>query len=126
MREAFEEVGISQATVLGYLPMQISKKELLVRPVVASISLDQRERLSINHDEIAHVFWVELSQFLTPPQAWQIPYDTPQGRIQTPAWIINTGKEDEIIWGLTGRILANLMQIGFGVEHKWYYRVLDK
>lgn len=60
LREADEEVGLvaDGITLLGYLPMHLSKKGLLVRPVVVSVPADTVGRLTANQDEIDHIFWV--------------------------------------------------------------------
>ncbi|MDO4442242.1 MAG: CoA pyrophosphatase, partial [Moraxella sp.] len=54
LREVCEEVGLvgADAQILGYLPMQISKKGLLVRPVVACIAPCVVDKLSPSEDEI--------------------------------------------------------------------------
>lgn len=123
LREACEEVGLGRADceVLGYLPMQISKKGLLVRPVVASVKADVVDKLTPSEDEIAHLFWLPLEMLHTTPINHIFDRELPNhtAQLHTPAWIYG----DEVIWGLTGRILASFMEIGFGVRHEWYYWV---
>ena len=134
LREAHEEVGLSvdDTTLIGYLPMQLSKKGLLVRPVVASVCADVKDKLRPSEDEIADVFWLSLA-FLqqNPPVDWVF-YRTDIGRramnLHTPAWLIKDSKNPDnpnahVLWGLTGRILANLLEIGYGINYPWYYRL---
>jgi len=128
LREACEEVGLNEtdADILGYLPMQISQKGLLVRPVMASISSDVMDTLMPNGDEIARLFWLPLDVLYTKPVDFV--FDRPSAnsiaKLHTPAWVYDCdGSMPEIVWGLTGRILASLMEVGFGVSHEWYYSV---
>jgi 8-oxo-dGTP pyrophosphatase MutT (NUDIX family) len=134
LREAHEEVGLSaeDTTLIGYLPMQLSKKGLLVRPVVAVSHADVKDKLHPSEDEIADVFWLSLA-FLqqNPPVDWVF-YRTDIGRramnLHTPAWLIQDDKNPDnpnahVLWGLTGRILANLLEIGYGIKYPWYYRL---
>lgn len=122
LREAYEEVGLdmAQAYVIGYLPCQTAKSGILVRPVVAVIEQDVADGLFGSEAEIERIFWGELEHFLaTPPCDITLHYDN-RPPFVTPAWEI----DGEVVWGLTGRIIANLLQIGFGVYHEWYYRRL--
>ncbi len=142
LREAYEEVGLcaDDANLVGYLPMQMSKNGLLVRPVVATVSADVKEKLTPSEDEIAKIFWVDW-QYLqnSPPIDWVF-YRTDVGKVpmnlHTPAWLIDTKihhwdmtdttnrpNNPDVLWGLTGRILANLLQIGYGIDYPWYYRL---
>lgn len=143
LREAYEEVGLcaDDASLVGYLPMQMSKNGLLVRPVVATVSADVKEKLTPSEDEIAKIFWVDW-QYLqnSPPIDWVF-YRTDVGKVpmnlHTPAWLIDTKpclepwhldmtnrpSDPDVLWGLTGRILANLLQIGYGIDYPWYYRL---
>jgi hypothetical protein len=48
--------------------------------------------------------------------------------LHTPAWLIQDDKNPDnpnahVLWGLTGRILANLLEIGYGIKYPWYYRL---
>lgn len=138
LREAFEEVGLNPTSVemIGKLPMQLSKSNLLVQPFVAVISPNIAKALVPNPDEIARLFWVELEYFLNHlPNNYRFVIDKHHKTyaqdfadrhqicavhyLDTPAWVV----DNEVIWGMTGRILANLLHIGFGVKVDWYYRV---
>lgn len=126
LREAYEEVALpkSKTSLLGYLPMQHSKKGLLVRPVVASVVPSVADELVANADEIHSVFWVDLNKFYTKPTEYQFTHtwQNQSHRLRTPAWLV-AGEPTQVIWGLTARILADLVAIGFGVEHDWYHKI---
>lgn len=138
LREACEEVGIPPTSVeiIGKLPMQLSKSNLLVQPIVGVISPNIAKMLVSNPDEIARLFWVELDYFLDNlPSNYRFVIDKHHKTyaqdfanrhqicavhyLDTPAWVV----DDEVIWGMTGRILANLLHIGFGIKIDWYYQV---
>lgn len=130
LREAYEEIGLDKkyVQILGYLPMQISKKGLLVRPVVASIAPEAVKTLIANADEIDRVFWLPLQVLHTQPIDFVFDRSsstTSATKLHTPAWLYDSDGDGkaEVIWGLTGRILASLMQIGFGRTYAWYYRL---
>lgn len=129
LREAYEEVGLptDKTELLGYLPMQISKKGLLVRPVVVSIKPELVDVLTPSEHEIQTLFWASLTHLITnAPTEYVISNYLPNKaqKLYTPAWHINNALGDsEVVWGLTGRILASLLQIAFGVHYPWYYRI---
>ncbi|VEG12419.1 NUDIX hydrolase [Moraxella cuniculi] len=123
LREGFEEVGLiaDGVSVIGYLPMQQSKSGLWVRPVVALIEPEMAMELVGQEAEIARIFWVELAYFSdTPTGIYQFDYTHAHqvATISTPAWYV----DGETVWGLTGRMIANLLNIGFGTNIEWYYR----
>lgn len=122
LREAFEEIGLptNAVRVVGYLPCQRSKFGLTVRPVVATLSPDVLDTLVICTQEIARVFWGELSFFVQNAPQKTAMYDPKSNtHFSTPAWHI----DGEIVWGLTGRIIADLVKIGFGIHYDWYYKI---
>lgn len=130
LREACEEVGLygADTQILGYLPMQISKKGLLVRPVVARVGAEVVDKLVPSEDEIARLFWLPFEVLQTAPVDWVFERELPNktAKLHTPAWVYDCDDDGvpEVIWGLTGRILASLMEIGFGVRYAWYYKVV--
>ncbi len=128
LREASEEIALPKdaTQLIGFLPMQFSKKGLLVRPIVACINPDVGRSLFGNPDEIAKIFWVDLG-FLqnNPPQnhVFKRTVNRQSIDMHTPAWSIQDNNESEIIWGLTGRILGNFLHIVAGVPQiSWYFR----
>ncbi len=126
-REAFEEVGLNQhhISLIGYLPMQMSRSGLFVRPVVASIEQSAMDGLIANQDEIDAIFWLNFEQILTPPVDYAMSrlVGTQRFTLHTPAWLGDDGAGEQVVWGLTARILANLAEIGYGQVYPWYYRL---
>lgn len=126
-REAFEEVGLYQHHIspIGYLPMQMSRSGLFVRPVVASIERSAMDGLIANQDEIDAIFWLNFERILTPPvdYAMHRMLGAQRFTLHTPAWLGDDGAGEQVVWGLTARILANLAEIGFGKQYPWYYRL---
>lgn len=121
LREAFEEVRLKpeMVSVIGYLPCQTAKSGTLVRPVVAVIESDVADTLVGSEDEIERIFWATLNLFVaTSPSEITLTYGNPPIQFNTPAWQV----AGETVWGLTGRIIASLLEIGFGVHYDWYYR----
>lgn len=123
LREGFEEVGLmaNSVSVIGYLPMQQSKAGLWVRPVVGLVEPAVLADLVCQEAEIERIFWVPLGFFRdTPPSIYQFDYTQANqtATIHTPAWYV----DGETVWGLTGRMIASLVEIGFGVKIEWYYR----
>lgn len=114
LREAQEEIGLTaqQVTLLGELPMQQSKHGLSVKPIVGLVPADVA--LFAQPDEIERIFKVKLHdvmyQEITP---YQITYANQQ--IRVPSLIL----ENEIIWGLTAKILVSLMQHGLQHHRAW-------
>ncbi len=123
LREAKEEIGVcaSALTVMGGLPVQTSKAGLKVRPIVAKLNPNAVLELVPSEDEIERLLWVELTYFLDnlpTNTAVDVVYKEQALKIQTSAWV----HEADIIWGLTGRIMADLLAL-FGQDIKWYYRI---
>ena len=125
LREASEETALpaSRVHIIGQLPPQESKKGLSVRPIVALIDSDLT--LVPELGEIARIFWADFEALIdTPTVEYCVPYPVGPERytMVTPSWQV----EGETVWGLTGRVLASLMEIGFDREVDWYYRLADE
>lgn len=121
LREGFEEVGLptNAVHIIGYLPIQTAKSGKAVRPVVGVIDAQHTQALMGAEDEIERIFWGRLSDFCnTPPTDFCLNYDN--RKLQTLAWHI----DGEAVWGLTGRIIANLLEIGYGQKMTWYYKII--
>lgn len=121
LREAFEEVGLPRQAVniIGYLPIQTAKSGKAVRPVVAVVDEQVANRLVGSACEIERILWVNWAYFVkTPPQEFCLTYDNKT--FVTPCWRV----DGETVWGLTGRIIANLLEIGYDKQVDWYYRPL--
>lgn len=111
IRETREETGIDLATdgkVIGTLddlyPRTVRLPAIVVRPFVAV--LDGGASLTLS-SEVALAFWIPFGS-LTHTEAWR--NDTVFARgIQINARVFR--HEDHVIWGMTERILAQLLQL---------------
>lgn len=121
LRESLEEVNLDPTDVrlLGQLPTQTSKAGLTVRPIVAVIPPNLP--LQPEQGEIERIFWADwqyvrhtpmVDYHLTTQMAGQ------SVTLATPCWQV----DGETVWGLTGRIIASLLNIGFDRHIDWYYR----
>lgn len=116
LRETWEETGIlpTDVQILGELPMAFTKAGLPVLPVVGVI--ESNLPLTPEIGEIERLFWADLATLLTQEvQPFVKQYDKIQ--LTSPAFII----DNEKVWGLTGRITASLLEIGFDRKIEWYY-----
>lgn len=119
LREGFEEVGLPMDVVdiIGYLPIQTAKSGKAVRPVVGVMDVRFVEKLKGAECEIERILWGELDYFVnTPPSQIDLTYDNRS--FVTPAWRL----DGETVWGLTGRIIASLLEIGYNKRIEWYYK----
>lgn len=126
LREACEETALppNKVQLLGQLPIQTSKSGMSVRPIVALIAPDLV--LVPERGEIARIFWADFESLITQPTVeYAVEYSFQTGlqaqtaTLLTPSWQI----EGETVWGLTGRVLASLLETGFDRQLEWYYRV---
>ncbi len=121
LRESYEETGLlpSQVQVIGQLAEQSSKFGLSVRPIVAMIPPNYQ--LTPLDEEIDRIFWVSLAWLIEQPTEDYHISTCIKGEtihLKTPSWQI----DNEVIWGLTGRIIANLLEVAFDREVDWYYQ----
>lgn len=125
LREACEETALppSCVKIIGQLPPQLSKSGLSVRPIVALIDPDLV--LVPELGEIARIFWADFTALIHQPvEEYQIRYPI-QGAMTTlvtPSFVI----DGETVWGLTGRVIASLLEVGFDRKLDWYYRLDPK
>ena len=124
LREACEETTLppNKVQLLGQLPIQTSKSGMSVRPIVALIAPDLL--LVPELDEISRIFWADFETLLTQPTVeYAIEYTMQDqtATILTPSWQV----DGETIWGLTGRVIASLLETGFDRRLEWYYRIQD-
>lgn len=121
LREASEETALptSQVQIVGQLPTQTSKSGMSVRPIVALVP--PALTLVPELGEISRIFWADFDSLIQQPvQEYAIDYRV-QGEVMTlltPSWQV----DGETVWGLTGRIIASLLEIGFDRHIDWYYR----
>jgi len=126
LREALEETALppNKVQLLGQLPIQTSKSGMSVRPIVALIAPDLI--LVPELGEISRIFWADFETLITQPTVeYSIKYNMPNAlqeqmvTLLTPSWQI----DGETVWGLTGKVLASLLQTGFDRQLEWYYRI---
>ena len=125
LREACEETALppNKVQLLGQLPIQTSKSGMSVRPIVALIAPDLV--LVPEAGEISRIFWADFESLVTQPTVeYEIEYTMQEqaATIFTPSWKV----DGETVWGLTGRVIANLLETGFDRQLEWYYRVENK
>lgn len=122
LREACEETALppNKVQLLGQLPIQISKSGMSVRPIVALIAPDLP--LVPEMGEISRIFWADFETLITQPTIeYAIDYTMLEqtATIVTPSWEV----DGETVWGLTGKVIANLLETGFDRRLDWYYRI---
>ncbi len=123
LRETCEETALppSKVKLLGQLPPQTSKAGLSVRPIVALADPDVIYVPELG--EIERIFWADLATLIdAPTQDYKFEYTQGEqtATLVTLSWLIDS----EVVWGLTGRILADLLKVGFDREIDWYLRAV--
>ncbi len=106
LRETWEEIGIpeNEIEVLGELSvLYVEVSRFLIHPFVGW--LKQKPNFKINFNEVEKVILFPLKNFTT--EFDEVELDTVKGRISVPCIRYN----DEIIWGATAMILAELKDI---------------
>ena len=114
LREAQEETGLNPFDVdlIGDLPMQKARNGMLVKPVVGLIPPNLP--LIPQPTEIDRIFYVSLRKML---EAKPIPYEV---RYQHQSLYFPSFRlENEIIWGLTARMMVSLFQYGLDYQKEW-------
>ncbi len=109
IREANEEVGCEDIEVLGLLDDIFTISQYVVTPVVGYITEDfDLKCANHNSDEIEYVIKVALNKISDPEKYWTeaVPYKG-DNLFHVPFF----NYDGEIIWGATGRILANFLNI---------------
>ena len=107
-RELKEELGIRphQVEILGHLlPQQTFTSGFIIYPVVGR--LDRKTLRTPNPEEVDEVLEIPIDDLLRPDSQRWSRFDLPEGTIQSPyyPW------EGRTIWGATGRILADLLNL---------------
>ena len=109
LREAYEETALNPFDVqlLGDLPMQKARNGMLVKPVVGLIPPEVE--LVAQPTEIDRIFFASLRQLMEVPA---VPYEVrfAHQSLYFPSMRV----ENEIVWGLTARMLVTLFQYGLG------------
>lgn len=121
LREACEETALppSQVQVIGQLPPQTSKSGMSVRPIV--VLVPPALILVPELGEITRIFWADFTALIEQPLEEYVidyPVEDQTMTLLTPSWTV----DGETVWGLTGRIIASLLELGFDRQIEWYYR----
>ncbi len=121
LREAYEETALppNRVHLIGQLPTQTSKSGLSVRPIVALV--DPKVCYVAEVGEIERIFWADFEALIELPTVdYHQVYRQGAQTIHytTPSWIV----DNETVWGLTGRIIASLLEVAFERQIEWYYR----
>lgn len=128
LRETWEELGIhpSQVNVIGQLDLAVHPGRFVLHPFLGVLSPQAMESLRPNPDEVKETFLVPVSWLAAhPPEIYtyelkpQVGEDFPYDRIGFPQGYRWRSGETSVpvypwpehpIWGLTGRIVRNLME----------------
>lgn len=118
LREAYEETALNPFDVqlLGDLPMQKARNGMLVKPVVGLIPPEVE--LVAQPTEIDRIFFASLKQLMEVPA---VPYEVrfAHQSLYFPSMRV----ENEIVWGLTARMLVALFQYGLDYHKEWPFLV---
>jgi 8-oxo-dGTP pyrophosphatase MutT (NUDIX family) len=108
LREANEEIGCECVNTLGLLDDIYTISQYIVTPVVGYISDDFLPSCeNHNTDEIEYILKVALDKISDPKYFWMEEVTYREVPIQVPFF----DYKGEIIWGATGRILRNFLEI---------------
>jgi 8-oxo-dGTP pyrophosphatase MutT (NUDIX family) len=136
VRETVEELGIleSDIKVINQMDVMHTYSNFTLFPFLGTIKAEALDRLNCNPDEVEEVFLVPLDHliendpFLYKMQiAPLIKEDFPYEKIKFPKtykWRYRTNDipiyeyENRIIWGLTGRVTMNLIEVLKGREDR--------
>lgn len=127
LRETEEELGISPShiRVIGPLDFLVHQSGFLLHPVLAEVAEEVLSHMTLGPAEVAETFLVPVDWFLSHPPAHyvcrmipQVSDDFPYDRIGFPqGYPWRRGKADvpiydwpdHPVWGITGRIVAQLL-----------------
>lgn len=114
LREAQEETALNPIDVqlIGDLPMQQAKNGMTVKPIVGLIAPDVQ--LIAQPTEIDRIFFASLQSLMEAPA---IPYQV-QYAEQT-LYFPSMQVENEVVWGLTARMLVSLFDYGLDYHKDW-------
>lgn len=114
LREAWEETALNPFDVklIGDLPMERAKSGMTVKPIVGLIPPDVQ--LIAQPTEIDRIFYAPLKKMM---ESQPIPYEVRLAHqsVYFPSLRI----ENEVIWGLTARILIALFKYGLDYQKNW-------
>jgi 8-oxo-dGTP pyrophosphatase MutT (NUDIX family) len=110
LREAFEEIGLKSEDVrlLGRMDEMATNTQYRVTPVVGVMPWPYT--LHLAEEEVERVFTIPLT-WLAEARNWkEIPF-TPGGETRSFPVVIYQQYDGEILWGVSGRIVVNLLNI---------------
>lgn len=114
LREAQEETALNPFDVklIGDLPMQKARHGMWVKPIVGLIPPDVE--LIAQPTEIDRIFYASLQELMdAPPIPHEVMYQNQQ--LCFPSMRV----ENEIVWGLTARMLVSLFEYGLNFKKDW-------
>jgi 8-oxo-dGTP pyrophosphatase MutT (NUDIX family) len=114
LREAYEETALNPFDVhlLGDLPMQKARNGMLVKPIVGLIP--PNVDLVPQPAEIDRIFFASLQQMM---QLYPSPHEVKL--IHQSVYFPSLHVEDEVVWGLTARMLISLFKYGLNYKKEW-------
>ena len=136
VRETVEELGIREddIRIINQMDVMHTYSNFTLFPYLGIIKAEALERLNCNPDEVEEIFTVPVDHLLNnEPFLYkmqikpQIKEDFPYEKIRFPKtykWRVGSNDipiyeyENRIIWGLTGRVTMNLMQVLKGREDR--------
>lgn len=114
LREAQEETALNpfEVQLIGDLPMQKARNGMLVKPVVGLIP--PKVELIAQPSEIDRIFFASLQHLMeAPPTPYEVSFA--QQKLYFPSMQV----EDEVVWGLTARMLVSLFEYGLDYRKEW-------
>ncbi|MQW93184.1 NUDIX domain-containing protein [Acinetobacter wanghuae] len=114
LREAFEETALNpfDVNLIGDLPMQKAKNGMLVKPIVGLIP--PQVQLTPQPSEIDRIFFASLRQIIeTKPTPYEVRF------AQQSVYFPSIRVENEVVWGLTARMLIALFKYGLDYKKEW-------
>lgn len=108
LREAYEELGITEADVLGHLsPMPLFTSDFRLFPTVARIHTAE---LVPQPDEVAHVFSLDLGHLLRADRLLAIDWPGTSAYPPSPVFEVD-GPEGPLMYGGTAYCLFELLEV---------------
>ena len=114
LREAQEETALNpfEVQLIGDLPMQKARNGMLVKPVVGLIP--PKVELIPQPSEIDRIFFASLQHLMeAPPMPYEVSF------AQQKLYFTSMQIEDEVVWGLTARMLVSLFEYGLDYRKEW-------
>lgn len=108
LREAREEVGLECADVdlLGRADDQVTGTRFLIETYVAATG--RPPLLSPDPREVERILWLPLRDLLGPDDPGRLQWHHKGETLSSPAFPIETGAGEAVVWGATASILAAL------------------